>query len=138
MFGKTHAVNVSFTDNSHSAEPGFERKMTFAHDRYAFDGKLVTAMPALVERTTGESVGGIFTSGTADFSVPEEIFKKLDSLFFAVGENIFCHRSLLFFSLYILSKKYCQGCPEVVRKLLWQEIFLVLFPCFSKKRGVLK
>ena len=105
MFGKTHAVNVSFTDNSHSAEPGFERKMTFAHDGNAFDGKLVTAMIALVERTTGKSVGGIFTSGTADFAVPEEIFKKLYSLFFAVGENILCHRSLLFFSLYILSKK---------------------------------
>jgi len=104
VFGKPHAVNVSFADNGDGTEPGFERKMAFAHDGNTFDGELVTAMLALVERTTGKSVGGIFASRTADFTVPEEIFKKLYSLFLGVGENIFCHRDLLFFSVYIIEK----------------------------------
>lgn len=104
LFSKPNAVGVSLTDKSDGTKPRFESEVAFSHNGNAFDGKLITAMLALVERTTGKSVGEIFASGTTDFAVPKEIFKKLNSLFLCVGENVFCHRCLLFFSVYIIEK----------------------------------
>jgi hypothetical protein len=114
VFGKHNTVYVSFTDNGEGTEPGFETEVTFSHDGDAFEGKLMAAVGALVERATREAIDGVFAAGAEDFLFPEKTFEKLDNFFLGVAEDVFCHCSLLCF----FYRYYRKNVVRVVQKWL--------------------